>query len=118
MIVIVKEPGKHFEKRDVEGIEEINRLVGNVDENGKGVNYGSSDTRDFIAPGIDMYCNANALYNNDLEPNLWNKSDTGVLCGTVVFAGYDQEDTMNAGAVSLKEEQIEIISSFINKQMV
>ena len=116
MRVIVKYPGKEPEVMEAEGIRDINKLVGNVDEQGNGWDHTSSDIRSFIADGIDEYVKANAAYNPELEPNLWSSDDFNVWCGTVVYTGYDSEKPTDCGACSLTDEQIEFCLSYIERQ--
>ena len=111
MKVIVKRPGLDYEICELESISKINELVGNVDENGNAYNHGGSDIREAIAKNIDMYMNESALFNNKLKPNLWNQSDSALICGTVVFAGHDKDN--HAKACSLTQEQIDYCKEYI-----
>ncbi len=119
MLVVVKEPGLEPEIREVNGISEINKIVGNIDEDGNGYNHGGSDIREPIGKGVDIYMYGAAVYNLDFgESNLWTQNNRGVICGTVVFAGFDPDDSSNSGACSLTEEQIEHCRMYIDKQKV
>ena len=114
MRVVVKEPHKNGEVRELEDICAINQFVGNVDENGKGYDHGGTDIRNEIAKGIDMYVKEDAAYHPDLEGNLWSFNDMYLLCGNIVFAGYDPN--VKSGACSLTDEQIETVMQFIERQ--
>ncbi len=116
MKVIVKHPRMDPEVTDVDGISAINKLIGNTDAKGNGLGYTGSDVREPIAPGIDIWVNANGVYNNALKGNLWSSDDMRLFCGTVVFAGYDGNNKVDAGACSLTEEQIRWCLAHIEKQ--
>ena len=116
MRILVKYPGKAPEVIEVEGMRDINKLTGNVDADGNGVYDTGTDYRTSIGPGVDLYCKTNAAYNTDLEPNLWNANNFILLCGTIVFAGYDDTCIENFGACSLTDEQIEYCRMFAAKQ--
>ena len=118
MKVIVKKPNLSPEICEVSGISEINQIVGNVDKKGIGYNHGSSDIRMSIGKNIDMYVKEDAINNFDLEQNLWAPNNNAVFFGNIVFAGYDQEKTEDAGACSLTDEQIALCFVFIAKQTV
>lgn len=119
MRVIVKHPGMEPEVIEVESIQAINKLVGNVDEDGNGWDHVGSDERQEIGSGIDgvdIYCRFNAAFNIELKENLWF-NDNHLLCGTVVFAGYDNKNKKtNYGACSLTDEQIENCLTYIGRQ--
>lgn len=116
MKVIVKHPGKEPEITEVDGIAAINKLVGNVDENGNGRDHAGSDVREAIADGIDEYVKENAAYNTELERNLWSSNNFSLFCGTVVFAGYNRENRADCGACSLTDEQIAFCLAYIERQ--
>ncbi len=117
MKVIVKAPGLNPEVCEVSGIVEINKLVGNVDKKGDGYNYVYSDMRTNIGKSVDIYMNEYAAFNVELEGNIWSPSDSVLFCGTVVFAGYSQDNCkVDAGACSLTQEQIDFCLDYINKQ--
>ena len=116
MKVIIKEPGKNPVITEVEDMVTINKIVGNVDGNGNGVDTTGSDSRGSIGKGIDQYNKDDALNNLRLDGNLWNQYDTGVLCGNIVFAGYDPNSKANFGAVSLTDEQIKYCLEYIEER--
>ena len=116
MKVIVKHPGMEPEVIDVGGIPDINKLTGNIDENGNGLDHINSDMRGSVAPGVDEYLYAKAAYNSKLGENLWSSDDVLLYCGTIVFAGYDKDKTTDWGACSLTEGQIEWCLSYIARQ--
>ena len=111
MKVILKKPKMDPEVIDVENLCAINKLVGNLDESGNGLNFAGSDERMSIAQGIDMYVKSDANFNTSLKANIWTKDGFTLICGPVVFAGY------NKGVVcSLTEEQIKVCIAFIEEQ--
>jgi hypothetical protein len=58
-----------------------------------------------------------AVFNAQLEDNLWNTSNNAIICGTIVFAGFNEKNTkIEAGGCSLTEEQISYCLDFIDKQ--
>ena len=116
MKVIVKKPGLEPEICEVNGIVEINQLVGNVDENGIGYNCGGTDIRMHIGKQVDMYVKDDSANNFDYKPNLWSRNDSYVLHGTIVFAGYDKNIRDEDGACSLTDEQIDYCLKYIVKQ--
>lgn len=115
MKVIVKRPGKDGEIAEVEGLPEINKICGNVDDKGNGINRAGSDIRMRIYSGVDMYVKEDAINNFDLEENLWAPGDMAVLFGNAVFAGYD-EKVGGYGVCSLTDEQIQVVFDFIARQ--
>ena len=108
--VIVKKPGAMPEIVELEGMSEINKIIGNVDEQGNGWNDASSDTRMEVGPCIDEYCKADAVNNFALEQNLWNHFDSAVLFGNIIFAGYD---STNYDLCSLTDAQIKYCFEYI-----
>lgn len=108
MKVVVKRPNEEPQVIEVSGLEEINKIVGNVDRNGNGINKAGSDTRGGVLPGIDMYVNDHALFNPFLPENFWDKSGKHLYCGNVVFAGYNRT-VGGFGVCSLTDEQAELI---------
>ena len=117
MKVIVKNPGLDPGLCEVSGITEINKLVGNVDENGNGVNDVNSDMRTDIGRNVDMYMNEHAAFNTKLEGNLWSPNNSTLFCGTIVFAGYSQDNCkVDFGACSLTQDQIDFCLDYINRQ--
>ena len=108
--IIVKEPGVMPEIVEVEGMSEINKIIGNVDEQGNGWNYANSDTRMPIGPYIDEYCKADAMFNVNFEGNLWDDFDNGVLCGNIIFAGWDSSQ---GKICSLTDDQIKFCFDYI-----
>ena len=117
MRVIVKHPGMEPEVIEVESIQAINKLVGNVDEDGNGWDHVGSDERQGIAPGVDKYMKSDAVFNSELEGNLWSSSGASLICGTIVFAGYDNDQKTDYGACSLTDEQIKYCIEYIYNQM-
>ena len=113
MKVIIKRPGEDGKIAEVAGLPEINKICGNVDSDGNGVNRTGSDMRMPIYSGIDMYVKEDAINNFDFEENLWAPGDGAVLFGNIVFAGYDGH-----GICSLTDEQVQIVMDFIAKQKV
>lgn len=116
MKIVVKKPGADAEICEVADIQAINKIIGNVDTDGSGYDYTSSDIRMTIVPGIDMYINENAAYNYDQEENLWAPSNNVIFFGNIAFAGYDPDSRGNCGASSLTDEQIRIVLQFIKMQ--
>lgn len=112
---IVKKPGATPEIVELEGISEINKIVGNVDEQGNGWNHAGIDTRMTIGPGIDQYCKADAINNFDFEQNLWNYFDSAVLFGNIIFAGWDHS---KSEICSLTEDQIQYCLDYIASKEV
>lgn len=117
MKVIIKRPGESGKIVEVTGLSEINKICGNVDSDGNGVNRTSSDIRMGIHSGIDMYVKEDAINNFDLDENLWAPGDMAVLFGNIVFAGYDGQ-LEGYGVCSLTDEQVQIVMDFIAKQKV
>ena len=111
MKVILKKPKMDPEVIDVENLCAFNKLVGNVDESGNGLNFVVSDERMSIAPGIAMYIKSDADFISSLEANIWTKNGSTLICGPVVFVGYN-----NGTVCSLTEEQIKECISFIEEQ--
>lgn len=117
MKVIIKRPGEIGKIAEVEGLSEINKICGNVDSDGNGVNSVSSDMRMSIYSGIDMYVKEDAINNFDLDENLWAPGNGAVFFGNIVFAGYDGQ-AGGYGVCSLTDEQEQIVMDFIAKQKV
>lgn len=117
MKVVIKKPGKDGEIAEVEGLSAINKICGNVDENGNGKNRTSSDMRCQIYKGVDMYVKEDAINSVDLGGNLWAPGDMYVLFGNIVFAGYD-EHAEGCGVCSLTDEQVQKVFDFIARQKV
>ena len=116
MRVLVKKPGQEPEIMELGSLVDINKIVGNLDENGNGLREPSSDIRMTIGPKIDEYCKADALINFDMEPNIWNHNNMGVLHGTVIFTGIDVDDHFNP--CSLTDDQIAFCLDYINRQSI
>ena len=116
MKVVIKKPNEALKVIDVEDLKEINKLLGNIDEDGNGISTTGSDYRQGIFEGIDMYVNKNAIFNADLQDNFWDVSGRNLYCGNVVFAGYNSENTKNCGACSLTDEQIDYLIKNINSK--
>lgn len=113
--IIVKKPGVMPEIVEIEGMSEINKIIGNVDEQGNGWDYASSDTRMQIGPNIDEYCKADAINNFNFEENLWNHFDSAVLFGNIIFAGWDSS---KADVCSLTDDQIKYCFNYIASKVV
>ena len=112
MKVVVKKPGIEPEIIEVEDLRAINKLVGNLDESGEGLNHTGTEIREPIVNGIDVYTKSDALFNIELGQNLWDSRNSAVICGTVVFAGCNE----NNQVCSLTEEQIAYCLEYIKKQ--
>ena len=117
MKVIIKRPGEDGKIAEVAGLPEINKICGNVDSDGNGVNRTSSDIRMAIYRGVDMYVKEDAINNFDFEENLWAPGDGAILFGNIVFAGYDGQ-AGGYGVCSLTDEQVQKVMDFIAKQKV
>lgn len=52
---------------------------------------------------VDIVCNDEFLYNG-MEPNIVMPEREGVLCGPIVFVGYNPED---GSSISLTDKQVE-----------
>ena len=112
---IVKKPGIGPEIVELEGMSEINTILGNVDEQGNGWDYASSKTRMQIGPGIDEYCKADAINNFNFEENLWNDFDSAVLFGNIIFAGWDSS---KRDICSLTDDQVKYCFDYIDSKKV
>ena len=112
---IIKKPGVKPEIVELEGMCEINKILGNVDEQGNGWNYASSDTRMEIGLGIDEYCKEDAINNFNFEQNLWNHFDSAVLFGNIIFAGWDSS---KFEVCSLTNEQIKYCFDYISSKEI
>lgn len=115
MKAVVKRPGERLSVIEVSGLEEINQIVGNVDENGKGYSFTGSDYRQEIFSGIDVHMNGNAIFNTELEQNFWDLSGNKLYCGNVIFVGYDPKSENPCGVCSLSDEQVEYIKNNIRR---
>ena len=112
MKVVIKKPGESMAVIEVSGLQEINKLVGNVDENGEGYSFTGSDFRQGVFPGIDIHINGSSLFNPGLEENFWDIYGNKLYCGNVVFAGY-HPDPAEYGVCSLTDEQIRYLTENI-----
>lgn len=103
--VIVKEPNKPCEIREiknnykvlqelVEGLIDITTLPGRED--------------------IDVICNDEYLYNGS-PANILMPERENVFCGTIIFAGYNEED---GSSISLTDEQIEAVQEYVSANEV
>ena len=117
MKVIIKRPGEAGKIAEVEGISEINKICGNVDSNGNGLDRPISDIRMEIERGVVMFVKSDAINNFALEKNLWAPGDGAVVFGNIVFAGYDRQ-LEGYGVCSLTDEQVQKVMDFIAKQEV
>ena len=115
MRVLIKEPDSVLRIAEVEGLREINELVGNVDRNGEGLASTGSDFRQEVFDNIDMHMNDSAIFNVELRNNFWDVRGRNLYCGTVVFAGYDSNSSEQYGVCSLTEEQIDYFRKNIGK---
>ena len=113
MKVIVKRPDEMLHFEEVSGLEEINQIVGNIDENGNGLNHMGSDICDEIFPGIEMYMKADALVNADLPKNFWNKKGNKLYFGTIVIVGYICANGYHV--CSLTDGQIATLKNHLNE---
>lgn len=116
MRVLVKKPGFDAEICEVNGLQGINKLVGNVDENGHGLKTTGSDARMSIGNDVDLYMYVNARHEHHKKPNIWSDDDNGIVYGTIVFAGYDSIHGADFGVCSLSDEQIYLARTYINLQ--
>ena len=117
MRVIIKRPGENGKIAEVAGLSEINKICGNIDGNGNGLDRASSDIRMEIDRGVDMYVKSDAINNFDLEENLWAPGNNAVFFGNIVFAGYDGQSEGD-GVCSLTDEQVQKVMDFIARQKV
>ena len=115
MKVIIKRPNESMQIIEVKNLKEINKLLGNIDENGEADSSTGSDYRQGIFKGIDMYVNGNALFNANLPKNFWDINGDRLYCGNVVFAGYDSNARKEYGVCSLTDEQIDYLMKNIRK---
>ena len=58
---------------------------------------------------IDIICNDEFLYNGSL-PNITMPERRNVLCGPLIFAGFNEED---GSTISLTDEQIEKVQKYV-----
>ena len=117
MKVIIKRPGENGKIAEVAGLPEINKICGNVDSDGNGLDWASSDIRMEIDSGVDMYVKSDAINNFDLEENLRAPGNNAVFFGNIVFAGYDGQ-LEGYGVCSLTDEQVQKVMDFIAQQEV
>lgn len=85
MRVVIKNPNEAMKITDVENLKEINKLVGNVDENGEGlaVTNGNICQEVFDGIGIEMYVNENSNMSLSLKRNFWDVKGNVLYGGTV-----------------------------------
>lgn len=115
MKVVVKNPNEAMKVVEVADLKEINKIVGNVDANGEGLNTTGSDYRQGVFDGIDIHMNGAAILNSELPENFWDVGGFRLYCGSVVFAGYDKNNGDRFGVCSLTEEQIKYLKENIKK---
>lgn len=115
MKVVIKNPGEAMKVAEVADLKEINKIVGNVDANGEGYNKTGSDCRQGVFNGIDIHMNTSALFNPKLSENFWDVGGFRLYCGSVVFAGYNEDSHGSFGVCSLTDEQIEYLKENIHK---
>lgn len=115
MKVVVKNPNEAMQVVEIADLKEINKIVGNVDANGEGLNEIWSDFRQRVFDSIDIYMNGSALFNPNLPKNFWDVGGFKLYCGAVVFAGYDENSQNLFGVCSLTDEQIEYLKENIHK---
>ena len=113
MKVVVKNPNEAMKVIEVADLKEINKIIGNVDKNGEGLDETGSDYRQGVFDGIDIHMNGRAVFNPELPENFWNAMGSRLYCGSVVFAGYDQNAEDPFGVCSLTDEQIEYLKENI-----
>ena len=116
MKVVIKRPNEGMQVIEVSGLSEINKLVGNVDENGEGESSTGSDYRQGVFKGIDIHMNGNAIFSTKLPSNFWDTNGNYMYCGNVIFAGYNPESKLPYGVCSLTDEQIEYLKANISQQ--
>lgn len=98
--VVVKEPNKPCEIKEiennykvlqglVEGLIDITTLPGRED--------------------IDVICNDEYLYNGS-PANVMLPERDNIFCGTIVFAGFNEED---GSSISLTDEQIQAVEQYV-----
>lgn len=63
---------------------------------------------------IDIICNDEYLYNGSMANVMMPERDN-VLCGNVIFAGFNEED---GSTVSLTDEQVKSVMDYIDKNKV
>ena len=114
MKVVIKKPGENLKIIEVKDLREINKLTGNIDENGEGYDYTGSDLRKSVFDGIDMYVNENAPFAFELGQNFWDVSGFNVYYGNVIFAGFDRNSGGDYGVCSLSNEQIDYLNKNIS----
>lgn len=114
MKVVVKNPNEAMKVIEVADLKEINKIIGNVDKNGEGLDETGSDYRQGVFDGIDIHMNGRAVFNPELPENFWNAMGSRLYCGSVVFAGYDPNGE-GFGVCSLTDEQIKYLKDNIRK---
>ena len=82
MKVIVKNPNEAMKVIEVADLKEINKIIGNVDKNGEGLDETGSDYRQGVFDGIDIHMNGRAVFNPELPENFgmrWVRGYIAVL---------------------------------------
>lgn len=115
MKVVIKRPNESLQVIEVEGLQEINQIVGNFDEHGNGLYDVNSDIRTRVFDGIDMYVNELAQFNPNLPKNFWDVLGFQLICGNAIFAGFDKNNKEDFGLCSLTDEQIDYLKNNVNK---
>ena len=100
--VLVKEPNKPLEEHHINN--EIEELQSRVDGYIDMTNLPGSDN-------IDIICNDEFLYNGSL-PNIMVPERRNVFCGTLIFAGYNEED---GSTISLTDGQVKEVEKYVKE---
>ena len=103
--VVVKEPGKFAEVREIErGLNTFQKIVmGRIEGT--------------ALPGIEDvygYCNEDGLYLENCLPNYYRPEYCDAVMGPAVFLGDDGE----GGDISLTDSQIEQVKKYLDKNTV
>ena len=116
MRIMVANPKTNPEICEVSSMDEINLIVKNFDADKVLSSRPDQDTCRSISNGIHLYCNKLASFNLNMEDNLWAPGDSDLLCGTVVFAGYDPNAIDTFGVCSLSDLQMQKVLEYITLQ--
>lgn len=105
ILVIVKEVDKKAEIKEISNdYKEFQERVGGLIDMTPMPGYND----------IDIICNDEYLYNGSMANVMMPERDN-VLCGNLIFAGFDEED---GSTVSLNDNQIEAVMDYIDKNNV
>ena len=111
MTVIIKKSNANPEIIEVSGYEEIGKLVGNIEKDGKG-RLPSSDSRISIGKEIDLHMNELACIKDDLEPNIILDNFSSVR-GTIICASCDLK---TGKLISLTKEKIDYCLNYLENR--